>query len=86
MGVNHWDTQNFLINPTTNTVAFNLYNMNNSPVPSTMYLGMYYLYVHTNGCISPVPIPASCPPSPPSQPFGYVYKHYPSGTYQNSQS
>ena len=85
MYVNHWNTRNFLINPTTNTVVFHLQNINNSTVPPMMYSGMYYLYVNTNGCISPVPIPGSCPPSPFSQSFGYVYKHYPSGTYQNGQ-
>ena len=85
--VDIWNAQGFLINPATNTIAFNLYNLNTAPAPpAVMTMGLYYLYVHTNGCIGPLPLPATCPPGPPPQPFGPVYKHYPSGTYQTGQS
>jgi hypothetical protein len=86
INVNQWDTQSFLINPTTNTIVFNLVNTNSPPVPSTMYLGMYYLHVHTNGCIGYLPLPGGCPPGPNTTIFGPVYKHYPSQTYQAGQS
>ena len=52
-----------------------------------MKLGMYYLYLTTNLCIGPFPLNPPCPLGPSNTPlFGYVYKHYSSGSYSNATS
>ncbi len=80
-----WNPQGFLINPSSNTVVFNLYNSNSAP--AVMLQGMYYLYVNTNLCIGPLPLNPPCPTAPSNTPlFGFVYKHYSSGSYANAQS
>ena len=88
IGASFWNPQGFLINPSTNTIVFNLYNYGSPAPPAVMSQGLYYLYVHTNSCIAPGPsAPANCPPSPTTPPFGYVYKHYSSSsTYQTGIS
>ena len=85
ISVSFWNPQGFLIKAMSNTVVFNLYNSNSAP--NIMYVGMYYLYVNTNLCIGPLPLNPPCPPGPSNTPlFGYVYKHYSSGSYANATS
>ena len=85
ISVSFWNPQGFLINARSNTVVFYLYNFNSAP--NVMKLGMYYLYLNTNLCIGPLPLNQPCPLGPSNTPlFGYVYKHYSSGSYSNATS
>jgi hypothetical protein len=74
-----WNPQGFLINPSSNTVVFHMNNFGSAP--AVMSQGMYYLYVNTNLCIGPLPLNPPCPATSNTPLFGYLYKHYSSGSY-----